>query len=167
MHFLRSERLVLRQLEPCDLFIMHDYRNNPTCARYQRGQLKELDKIALLITKRRDDVLFEGKRGLFAIAKCDTGEMIGEVSLLFEGNTLTMGYTVSYIYHRQGYAFEILSLLLCEAFERYDSLRVVCRVVEGNKASEGLLLKLGFSPLGYCSECDALTFVKEGGRECT
>ena len=38
MQFFETERLVLRNVEAGDADIMYDYRNNETCARFQRGQ---------------------------------------------------------------------------------------------------------------------------------
>ena len=40
MLFLQTERLLLRNVEEKDAAVMYDYRNNPICARYQRGQSK-------------------------------------------------------------------------------------------------------------------------------
>lgn len=37
MQFLETERLVLRNVEAADAEVMHDYRNNELCARFQRG----------------------------------------------------------------------------------------------------------------------------------
>ena len=45
MIFLKTERLVLRNVAQSDAHIMYDYRNNETCARYQRGQTKDLQGI--------------------------------------------------------------------------------------------------------------------------
>ena len=165
MYFLKSDRLSLRRLKTDDVDTMYRYRNDPRCSTYQRGQLRERDKIALLVEKRKDDVLLCGKRGMFAIEKNGTCEMVGEISLLLEENTLTMGYTVAPLYQRRGYAYEMISLLLSEAFSRIPDLTVVCRVIEGNEASQGLLLKLGFVSHGYCEETDSLVFTKKNGGE--
>ena len=46
MDFLKTERLVLRNLIPQDADIMFDYRNNEICSRYQKGQTKDYAEIA-------------------------------------------------------------------------------------------------------------------------
>lgn len=41
MIFLTTDRLILRGVAPEDSAVMHDYRNNEICARYQRGQVRD------------------------------------------------------------------------------------------------------------------------------
>jgi len=160
MIFLTSKRLVLRSLCTEDVDVMYDYRNNILCSKYQRGQLRKREDIALLVLRRKGEVLFETQRQLFAIEERESGEMVGEIALYFGEGTVTLGYTVSHLHHRRGFAYEMLSLLLSELFLRFPDITVICRVVEGNEASKGLLLKLGFTALGYDPSVDALTFKK-------
>lgn len=55
MIFLETQRLVLRNVTAEDASIMLDYRNHEQCARYQRGQTKDLASITEMITKREMD----------------------------------------------------------------------------------------------------------------
>lgn len=57
MIFIETDRLLLRNVEPKDADIMHDYRNNEICARYQRGQTKDYAGIIDLMERRNDDVI--------------------------------------------------------------------------------------------------------------
>lgn len=41
-----------------------------------------------------------------------TDEMTGEIVVFPNENTFSLGYTFSYKHHRQGYAFEALSVLI-------------------------------------------------------
>jgi len=161
MIFLRSDRLILRSLCESDAETMFDYRNNILCSRYQRGQLKKLSDIRRLIAVRKREILFEGYNQLFAIESIQTGEMVGEIAFKFEEGTVTVGYTVSYKHHRKGYAYEMMSLMLSELFMRFPDIKVRCLVVKENEASCGLLKKLGFTPLGYNGDIDALVFEKK------
>lgn len=45
MVFIETERLVLRNTAAKDADSMFDYRSSEICAKYQRGQTKELDGI--------------------------------------------------------------------------------------------------------------------------
>lgn len=45
MIFIKTVRLLLRNVTPKDADIMYDYRNNEICARYQRGQTKDYEGI--------------------------------------------------------------------------------------------------------------------------
>ena len=48
---------------------------------------------------------------MIAVALKDTNEMIGEIVVMPKDHTFSLGYTFSYKYHRQGYAFEALTVL--------------------------------------------------------
>lgn len=47
MTFMKTDRLILRNVSPKDADIMYDYRNNEICARYQRGQTKDVPGMGL------------------------------------------------------------------------------------------------------------------------
>ena len=57
MPVIETERLILRNVAAGDADSMFDYRNNEICAKYQRGQTKELDGIRRLIELRQNDVI--------------------------------------------------------------------------------------------------------------
>lgn len=57
MRFLETDRLILRNVAAKDADIMYDYRNNESCARYQRGQTKDYEGIVALVERRKDDVM--------------------------------------------------------------------------------------------------------------
>ena len=79
MGFLKTERLVLRNLMPQDADVMFDYRNNEICFRYQKGQTKDYAEIAKMIERRRADVLSAEAPFMVAVALKETDEMIGEI----------------------------------------------------------------------------------------
>ena len=53
MIHIETSRLILRNVTAKDSETMFDYRNNEICAKYQRGQTKDLDGIRQLIEKRK------------------------------------------------------------------------------------------------------------------
>lgn len=160
MVFLETERLWLRNVVPGDAAAMFDYRNNELCARYQRGQCRDLAGIEALIDRRAKDVLSAAAPCMLAAAKKETNEMIGEIVVVPEGRTITLGYTFSYKYHRQGYAFEALTALLDALHAQAPDREFVCFTAPQNAASIGLLQKLGYKPLGYVPSMDAQAFGK-------
>ncbi len=121
MIFLETERQVLRNVKVEDAAIMHDYRNNEICAKYQRGQVKDYDSIVQLLNKRKEDVLGVDAPFLLAVALKDTDEMVGEIVVMPEDGTISLGYTFSYRHHRKGYAYESLSALINLLHERYPA----------------------------------------------
>ena len=81
-----TKRLHLRNVLQNDVDVIFDYRNNKICARYQRGQVKDYEGIVSLIERRR-------------------------IVVMPKDHIFSLGYTFSYKYHRQGYAFEALTVL--------------------------------------------------------
>ena len=112
MVFLETERLYLRNTMSGDAAVMFDYRNNERCSRYQRGQTKDYAQIAELVERRAHDTLSAEAPCMLAVARKETNEMIGEIVVVPKDNTISLGYTFSYQYHRHGYAFEALSALI-------------------------------------------------------
>ena len=74
MIFLETQRLILRNVQPSDAEVMHDYRNNEICARYQRGQTKDLEGIRDLVIRRGADVLGTEENCLVAVELKATGK---------------------------------------------------------------------------------------------
>lgn len=149
MTFLETERLILRNVQPEDVVVMHDYRNNEICARYQRGQVTDVDGIAALVQRREKDVLGVEAPCMAAVALKETGEMVGEIVIMPTEGTISLGYTFSYRHHRKGYAFEALSALIALLHRRYPQWDMICFTEPENEASMHLLRKLGYTDMGY------------------
>ena len=160
MIFLTTERLILRNPAPEDARIMYDYRNNPICARYQRGQVKDPEGIATLIHKHQQDVLSLDSRSFLAVALRETGEMIGEIMVMPQDGAISLGYTFSYKHHRQGYAYEALSALLELLHNRFPDQEFICFTERENLPSRNLLTKLGYQDLGYAPKIQSEIFGK-------
>lgn len=160
MKFMETERLLLRAVTAKDAEIMHDYRNNEVCARYQRGQTKDYEGIAALIERRRDDVVSVEAPFMAAVALKDTDEMVGEIMVMPTCGTISLGYTFSYKHHRKGYAFEALSALIRLLHERYPDWDFVSFTEPENRPSMGLLRKLGYKDMGYAMSRGSRVFGK-------
>ncbi len=164
MTFLETDRLLLRQVRPEDANVMFDYRNNETCAKYQRDQTKDLEGIRRLVEKRCDDVLSINANTLIAVALKETGEMVGEIVVMPNDGCISLGYTFCYRHHRKGYAFEALSALTDSLHVQYPGWEFISFVEPENKASIGLLEKLGYENLGYIERLDSYAFGKWTGE---
>ena len=160
MILLETQRLYLRNVMPCDVDIMFDYRNNEICSRYQRGQTKTYEGIVELVQRRKDDkISIENPFMLTVALKC-SNEMIGEIVVMPNENTFSLGYTFSYKYHRQGYAFEALTVLIEFLHENYTDWEFISFTDPDNRASMGLLTKLGYKDLGYIPSKESQAFGK-------
>lgn len=160
MQFFETERLVLRNVEAGDADIMYDYRNKETCARFQRGQTKDLEGIKALIERRKDDKLTSKNNSLLAIALKCNGEMIGEIVVMPNDGAISLGYTISYRYHRKGYAYEALHALTEKLHTDYPDWDFVCFTERENFASMELLKKLGYEYIGYAPKITSEVFGK-------
>lgn len=160
MIFLETKRLLLRNVTADDVDAMFDYRNNEMCSRYQRGQTKAYRGIEELVQRRKEDRISAEAPFMLAAALKDTNEMIGEIVVMPNENTFSLGYTFSYKYHRQGYAFEALTLLIDFLHEKYVDWEFISFTAPENEASRRLLTKLGYRNLGYIPSRESQAFGK-------
>ena len=155
-----TKRLHLRNVSQNDVYVMFDYRNNEICARYQRGQAKDFEEILNLIERRKNDEISIDLPCMIAVALKGTNEMIGEIIVKPKDNTISLGYTFSYKYHRQGYAFEALTVLHEHLHKMAPEWEFISYTECENIASIELLKKLGYKDLGYVPSMDSKAFGK-------
>ena len=160
MIFLETERLRLRNVTEKDVDIIHDYRNNEICARYQRGQTKDYEGIADLVERRKGDVMSVNANFLVAVALKDSDEMVGEIVVMPNDGTISLGYTFSYRHHRKGYAFEALSALTNKLHAEYPQWDFISFTEPENEPSMALLKKLGYRDMGYVPSVESRVFGK-------
>ena len=160
MIFLETQRLILRNVAAKDAPVMFDYRNNEICARYQRGQTRDCEGIRNLVEARKDDKMSLEAPCLMAVALKGTDEMVGEIVVMPNEDTFSLGYTFHYSHHRKGYAFEALSALTDLLHERHPAWEFICFTDPDNIPSMSLLKKLGFRDMGYLPHRDSQVFGK-------
>ena len=160
MVFLATDRLVLRNVNIADADIMFDYRNNELCARFQRGQTKDLEGIRSLIERRKSDVMSIEAPFFIAVVQKDSDEMVGEIVVMPNEGTISLGYTFSYKHHRKGYAYEALYALINLLHEKYPECDFICFTDPANDPSMNLLKKLGYKDMGYLASKQSQVFGK-------
>lgn len=160
MIFIETARLILRNVAAKDADNMYDYRNNEICARYQRGQTKDYDGIVVLVERRKNDVMSVDAPFMVAVALKDTNEMVGEIVVMPNDGTISLGYTFSYKHHRKGYAFEALTALINMLHERYPEWDFISFTEPENEPSMALLKKLGYKDMGYIPSMESRAFGK-------
>ena len=158
MVFMEMNRLRLRNVALKDAEIMYDYRNNEICARYQRGQVKDYDGIVNLVECHKDDMMSVDTPFLVAVALKDTDEMVGEIVVMPNDGTISIGYTFSYKHHRRGYAFEALTALIDLLHERYSEWDFISFTEPQNEPSMALLKKLGYKDMGFIPSMESRVF---------
>ena len=160
MTFLETDRLILRNVAAKDAEIIYDYRNNEICARYQRGQTKDYEGIATLVEKRKNDIISTDAPFFVAVARKETDEMVGEIVVMPNDGTISLGYTFSYKHHRNGYAFEALTALINLLHEQYPKWDFISFTEPENEPSMALLKKLGYKDMGYIPSMTSQVFGK-------
>ena len=145
---------------PQDVDTIFDYRNNEVCFRYQKGQAKDYAEIVKMIERRRADVLSVEAPFMVAVALKETNEIIGEIVVKPRADTIELGYTFSYRYHRSGYAFEALMVLIDQLHRMAPEQVFVSFAEPQNTASMGLLRKLEYRDMGYVPEMESQMFGK-------
>ena len=160
MIFLETKRLLLRNICPEDAAIMFDYRNNEICARYQRGQTKDLPGIKALTERRRHDTLTTTDNAMVAVALKETNEMVGEIVVMPNDDCFSLGYTFHYAHHRNGYAFEALSCLIEYLHALQPDWEFISFTETENVPSQKLLLKLGYTDMGYIEKLNSQMYGK-------
>jgi len=160
MTFLKTDRLVLRNVAAKDAEIIYDYRNNEICARYQRGQTKDYAGITALVEKRKNDIISTDAPFFVAVARKETDEMVGEIVVMPNDGTISLGYTFSYKHHRKGYAFEALTALVNLLHAQYPKWDFISFTEPENEPSMALLKKLGYKDMGYIPSMTSQVFGK-------
>ncbi|MFI3284075.1 MAG: GNAT family N-acetyltransferase [Erysipelotrichaceae bacterium] len=162
MEPLYTKRLKLRNVEEDDIHTIVEYRNHEVTIKYQRNQIRDMEGIKQLIQDSKEDSLSMEKTSYLSIAFKTTNEMIGEIMVMpnKQDQCISLGYTLSHAYHRQGYGFEALSVLIDYLHEKYPSYSFVSFADPNNIASIHLLKKLGYHYLGYSSKLVSEVFGK-------
>ena len=157
---IETSRLLLRNVMTKDIPIIFDYRNNEICAKYQREQTKDYKGISELVERRKDDVISTAAPFYIAVALKESDEMIGEIVVMPNDGTISLGYTFSYKHHRNGYAFESISALIDLLHTRYPAWDFISFTEPENIASMNLLKKLGYKDIGYLQSNTSQVFGK-------
>lgn len=89
-----------------------------------------------------------------------TDEMTGEIVVFPNENAFSLGYAFSYRHHRQGYAFEALSVLINSLHETFPDWEFSVFTDPKNQAGMGLLVKPGYRNLSYIPPKESQAFGK-------
>lgn len=157
---IETQRLMLSNVTPEDAPTMFDYRNNEVCARYQRGQTKDLPGIIELLTRRQNDSISDQENFMVGVRLKESNQFIGEIVAMPNDGCFSIGYTFHYAQHRKGYAYEALKALTDLLHERYPSMEFISFTEPENTASRNLLKKLGYKDMGYVPKLTSQVYGK-------
>ena len=154
---IRTERLVLRPVEPADAEAMAAYQGREDVCRYIPYYPRSVDEVRQRIAAGRCQSVIEneGDAMTIAVAIARTRELIGDLMLRWLSDvhrTAEIGYAFHPDHSGQGYATEAAAALLPLAFDGLGAHRVIARLDARNDASAKLCLRLGMRQEAYLRE---------------
>lgn len=164
---LATKRLFLRNLQPEDIPVIHAYRNNPDCARYQRWEDTSLASVTQFVTDFGScEFLSKQEEQHYAI--CMNGEgMVGDLSCFYTEKDccITLGITIRSEYRQQGIAREILQAVISAVQFHYPELDIVALIDPENLGSIRLFEGLGFYRECYAASINSYVYTIDGKRD--
>ena len=160
---LKTQRLSLRNLRMEDVLVIHGYRNDSDCARYQRWEDTTETAVADFV-RRFADSAFLSKEEEQHYALCTERALVGDLSYFYteEDRCVTLGITIAPEHQRKGYAREVLSAVVKAIREQYPELDIVALIDPENKASIALFEGLGFERECYAEKIQSYVYVIYG-----
>lgn len=144
---IRTERLLLRELEETDAAACNEYERIPEVVRYQSNGVRTLQESLEYIQKSRETILVE-PRLTFDLAVVLPGEdrLIGRAGIHVTDLEIREG-TIWYVLHPahwgKGYIVEAMKALVDHGFGELGLHRVTADCDPGNHASARVAEKLG------------------------
>ncbi len=145
---LETKRLRLRPFTRGDVDAVFAYRQREDVARFLFDSALSREECALAVQQRiaQTSLSEEGDKIVLGVELADTGELIGEVSLIWrsvEHQQGEVGWILHPSFHGQGYGTEAASAMLDLAFRQADLHRVIARCAAENAPSFHLMERLG------------------------
>ena len=99
----------------------------------------------------------------FAICLTENDALVGELAYFHvEGDCITLGVSVSYKYHKKGFAYEILTEVVKRIQSKYPTTDIVGLIEKENVKSIGIFEKLGFVQECYAESMGSYVYVIYG-----
>lgn len=152
---LRGDRLTLRDFRQEDLQIFYEYRSDKDLLEFQDFILNSKEE-ALEFFEKQQKINLGSKEDWKQLAIADLNDdLIGDCAVKldpYQEKIVEIGITVRKEYHKQGYAYEGLSLLIDYLFREMHIHKIQAEIDSRNFASQALFEKLGFSKEAHLKE---------------
>lgn len=164
--FLKTERLLLRNLKEADADAIYAWRNDPQCREFQRWEDTSREAVmALVRTFGGDEFLSDKEEQHYAV--CIGEQLVGDLSYFYteEDTCITLGITIAPRFQRKGYAREILRAVIGAIQSRHPWLDIVALIDKENRASIALFEHLGFYRECYAESIASYVYVIDGKKK--
>lgn len=143
---LETERLKVRESTVEDVEAFYRIYSHPEITRYMESLYQEHEAECAYMRAYIEKMYGFFGYGMWSVIWKESGQVIGRAGFsIREGYDLPeLGFVMDVDYQRQGCGFEVCSAILKYAGEELEFEQVQALVQEENKASLGLLRKLGF-----------------------
>ena len=143
---IKTSRLVVRNFRASDAADLFAYLKNPTASCFLSLRLNDLAHARAEAEKRSasDDYL--------AVCRTDTGQMIGDLFAIPEGDTFAVGWNFNPASGGNGYAGEAAHALFAFLFKSRNARRLYAYVEDDNVSSQRLCERLGMRQEGLFLE---------------
>ena len=142
---LTTDRLILRKFQETDAADCFEFLGDKSCC-YNDGGYEPFDQMNEEYYALMDRFANQPMRKMIVLKS--TGRVIGTINLMEVNDraveTYEIGYVISPIYQRQGYAFEAVSALCGCLLDELRLDMIIAGAIESNLPSHRLLGKLGF-----------------------
>ena len=160
---IKTKRCILRNFIDQDSTIIHRYKNDLRCSRYQRYKDTTMKGIQKYIEVHKNDILFSYQyHQCYAIALHDN-QIIGDITIFINpmDQCVTLGCSIDYEYQRMGFAYEVLVEVVGKLQINYPKYEMVTLVLKENIASRALVEKLGYQYHKYSEKMESIIYVIE------
>jgi RimJ/RimL family protein N-acetyltransferase len=142
-----TDRLILRDLRPCDAEVVMRYRSDPEVSRYQSWEPASADQLRSYFEELAGmDPDTPGAWYQLGIAFRSGGELIGDcgIHILHDPRLAEIGITVAPRFQCRGYATEALRAILGYLFGKLRKHRISASIDPRNTGSIRLMQRLAF-----------------------
>lgn len=162
---VKTNRLHLRNLCREDIPVIHGYRRDPDCARYQRWEDTSEEAVTAFVEQYAHSV-FLSKEEEQHYAFCAGESLVGDLSYFYTeaDRCITLGITIAPEHQRKGFAREILSAVIAAAREKDPALDIVALIDRDNTPSIALFENLGFERECWAEKIQSYVYTIFGER---
>lgn len=163
---VKTQRLHLRNLRPEDAPVIHAYRSDPDCARYQRWEDTSPAAVTAFV-KQFANSAFLSKEEEQHYGICAGAMLVGDLSYFYTeaDKCVTLGITIAPAHQRKGYARELLTAMVEAVREKFPALDIVALIDPENEASIALFENLGFEQECYAERIGSWVYVIYGRED--